>query len=58
MEASSQLHNLAALPMLKEQPVPTEQELGGPHSGSGLFQKKRKHLAPARIEPWAILLTA
>jgi hypothetical protein len=45
MKASNQLHNLAALPPWKEQPVPTEQKLGGHYSGSGLF-KKRENILP------------
>jgi len=58
MEASNQLHNMAALPPWKEQPVPTEQKLGGPHRGVWSFLKKTKYLAPARIETRVTLLTA
>jgi len=49
---------MAALPPWKEQPVPTEQKLGGPHRGVWSFLKKTKYLAPARIETRVTLLTA
>jgi hypothetical protein len=39
LDVGGRLHALAALPPRKEAPEPTEQEVGGPQSQSGCFEK-------------------